>query len=337
VPVSTPSRLTEPLCFDSYLRPQVWGGRLLGELLGRTLPNDGPYGESWDLCSQKLHTSKVTEGPFAGRDLADLWANHGTELTGSEQKNPFPLLLKWLECRELLSLQVHPDDAMAQRVLNEPFGKSEAWVVVHAEPTARIYAGLKPGVSRTDFKAHLDQGTLAECLHCFKPKPGDCISIPAGTVHAAGGGLVIAEVQQSSDATFRLYDWNRLGLDGKPRPLQIDLAMEAVNWQQGPNSPVVPVKSPSSGPGVNAERLVDGNGFQMERFCVKDSLKSPYGGRFTIWMVLDGHAELSQLAGGYRRSCGTGTTIVIPASAGETVWTPGQNGSEFTLLCIRLP
>jgi mannose-6-phosphate isomerase len=329
-------KVVAPLDFDTYCRPQVWGGRLLGELLGRTLPTDGPYGESWDLCSQMLHTSRVTEGKYAGRDLTDLWSNFGLELTGHERRDAFPLLLKWLECRELLSLQVHPGDEMARRVLNEPYGKSEAWVVVFAEPTARIYAGLKPGVTRADFVSHLNDGTLAECLHSFVPAPGDCISIPAGTVHAAGGGLVLAEVQQSSDATFRLFDWNRLGLDGKPRPLQIDRALEAIDWNQGPVSPIIPVVLPIDFDGVRAEKLVDGNGFRLERYSVETAWPTPHQGELTIWMVLEGNAKLSHIRSGYQRQHCQGATSVIPASANGTVWKPAGDGRLLKLLCIRL-
>lgn len=330
------SKFVEPLVFDTYCRPQVWGGRLLGELLGRTLPGDGPYGESWDLCTQKLHVSRVVQGRHEGRDLGELWSQFGKELSGSDRKEPFPLLLKWLECRELLSVQVHPGDEMAQRVLNEPYGKSEAWVVVFAEPTARIYAGLKPGVTQETFLAQLKAGTLETCLHSFVPKAGDCISIPAGTVHAAGGGIVIAEVQQSSDATFRLYDWNRMGLDGKPRPLQIDLAMEAIDWQQGPVVPVVPAPLTCGSEGINAELLVDGHGFRMERHTVHKASPVPYTGELTIWMVLEGSAVLSHNGDSSEKPYGQGATIVVPASATEAYWKPEIPIQPPRLLCVRL-
>ncbi len=328
--------INDPLVFDTYCRPQVWGGRFLGDNLGRTLPTDGPYGEAWDLCSQKLHVSHVTEGPHAGRSLTDLWSHCGKELTGADQREPFPLLLKWLECREKLSLQVHPDDEMARRVLNEPYGKSEAWVVIHAEPTARIYSGLKPGVTRDAFISHLSEGTVEECVHSFTPVPGDCLSIPAGTIHAAGGGLVVAEVQQSSDATFRLFDWNRLGLDGKPRPLQIELALQAINWNQGPVTPVVPVTMSSENDEVRAELLVDGCGFRMERYSFRQACQAAHSGEFTIWMVLEGTAELRQSEGRFRRKICRGETIVIPACVKRMIWFTEMEESLVTLLCIRL-
>ena len=330
----TQSIVTDPLVFDTYLRPQVWGGRGLKQHLRRKLPEECPYGESWDLSPLSSNVSRVIEGPLSGRDLNDLWANCRKDLTGGDGPDVFPLLVKWLECLTLLSVQVHPDDKMAQRVLNEPYGKSEAWVVVSAEPTAQVYAGIKQGVTRDDFVSHLKAGTLTECLHSFKPKAGDCSSIPAGTIHAAGGGLIIAEVQQSSDATFRLFDWNRLGLDGKPRTLQIDLSLEAINWNQGPVNPVVPVGFVNSD-GVRGERLVEGNGFIMERFTVEKSFQNPYPGEFTIWMVLEGTADLSNLETDYFRRFSKGATTVLPASVRQAVWKPDANG--ITLMCVRLP
>jgi UDP-N-acetylglucosamine/UDP-N-acetylgalactosamine diphosphorylase len=329
------SNVTDPLVFDTYLRPQVWGGRGLKQHLGRDLPEDCPYGESWDLSPLSSNVSQVIEGPLAGRDLNDLWANCRLALTGGEGPEVFPLLVKWLECLTLLSVQVHPDDQMAQRVLNEPYGKSEAWVVVSAEPTAQVFAGIKQGVTRDDFISHLNAGTLTECLHSFTPKAGDCISIPAGTIHAAGGGLIIAEVQQSSDATFRLFDWNRLGLDGKPRTLQIDRSLEAINWNQGPINPVTPVEFTVNSDGVRGERLVEGHGFIMERFTVYKSFPNPYAGEFTIWMVLEGSAELSNLKTDYHRKFNRGATTVIPASVHQAAWK--SDGNRMTLMCVRLP
>jgi len=328
--------IDDPLVFDTFFRPQVWGGRGLQSQLGRTLPCELPYGEAWELGSLPLHESRVLEGKNAGRPLADLWTKSRQGLTGGTGRDVFPLLIKWLECRELLSLQVHPDDAMAQRLLNEPYGKSEAWVIVSVEPTARIYAGLKPGVTRDDFVSHLRSRTLEECLHSFVPQPGDCISIPAGTIHAAGGGLIIAEVQQSSDATFRLYDWNRMGLDGKPRPLQVEQAMDAINWQQGPNSPVVPKVIPSDISGLRGESLVDGVGFRMERYFVEHACPTPNSGEFTVWMVLEGNAVLTNAATGYERGFQKGSTFVIPSCLDQTMLKSKDESCLLTLLCVRL-
>ncbi len=333
--VKSKRKTIEPLIFEPFYRPQVWGGRGLQTQLGRRLPEAGPYGEAWELSPQKLHVSRVTEGSYAGHDLNDLWTNCRPMLSGNTGPDNFPLLIKWLECHELLSLQVHPDDQMAQRVLGEPFGKSEAWVVVSVEPTARIFAGLKPGITRADVVAHINAGTLVECLHSFVPAAGDCISIPAGTIHAAGGGMLVAEVQQSSDATFRLFDWNRLGLDGVPRALQVERALEAVNWDQGPISPVIPREIHSECGGVRAEHLVDSPSFRMERYQVRQSFPSPHHGEMTIWMVLDGKARLSDPVTDYRHEFIKGATTVIPAAASDLVWESLDSQQPLTLLCTR--
>ena len=151
---------SEPLVFSPYYRPQVWGGRGLSTRLGRTLPDSGPYGEAWELSSQALHVSEVADGPGQGRRLNDIWKQSRADFAGPLVSPDFPLLVKWLECNELLSLQVHPDDSMARRVRNEPYGKSEAWVVIDAKPAAKVYAGLKPGITRQDVEHHLKAATL---------------------------------------------------------------------------------------------------------------------------------------------------------------------------------
>lgn len=328
--------LVDPLTFAPYYRPQIWGGRGIQTILGRELPDEeSPYGEAWDLSPLPLHVSRVEDGPLAGTSINELWEHHRQDFAGDVPSQQFPLLIKWLECRDILSLQVHPDNEMAQRVLAEPHGKSEAWVVVHADPTARVYAGLKPGVGRKEVESLIKAGRLIECLHSFVPTAGDCISLPAGTIHAAGGGLVVAEVQQSSDATFRLYDWNRLGLDGRPRPLQVERAIDAVNWDQGSIYPIVPKKIPTNCEGVRAERLVDGFAFRMERYIIEQSMPSPNLGEMTIWMVLAGRAELRNRNTSYSREVAMGQTVVIPAAATEITWESMGGETPLTLLCTR--
>lgn len=336
------AELTDPICFDSYLRPQIWGGRGLSQHLGRTLPEQGSYGEAWEISALPPHVSRVSQGVTAGLELTELWTHWRQNLLGpeagrlAEPTAEFPLLVKWLECRELLSVQVHPDDSMAREVLGQPYGKSEAWIVIHAEPTARVFAGLKPGVTRAEFVAHLTAGTVVKCLHSFVPQAGDCISLPAGTVHAAGGGVVLAEVQQSSDATFRLFDWHRLGLDGKPRPLQVDQALQAIDWHQGAIQPLAPHAMTSPLSGVYAERLLNSPSFVLERFTIRSRLPAPHCGELTIWMVLDGETELHNPDTGYRQTFSRGSSVLIPAVTQDVQWIPLPSEGTATLLCIRL-
>jgi mannose-6-phosphate isomerase len=327
-----------PLCFVTSLFARVWGGRALCDFLKHSAASDELYGEAWDISSLHEHVSEVADGQHRGRTLTDLWNNHRNELIGSATHidEEFPLLVKWLECRDWLSMQVHPDDQMAREILGQPRGKSEAWIVLEADPTARIYAGLKAGVTRDIFMEHLNAGTLIECLHSFVPQPMDCVVLPAGTIHAAGGGLLIAEIQQSSNATFRLFDWNRHGLDGKPRPLQIDLALEAIDWSQRPVNPTRPSQVANSSAGVHAEKLAELSAFHLERYVITHPWSAPHAGELTIWLVLDGSARLAHSDSGEQRDLTRGRTVLIPAAAGETVWTPSATGTA-TLLCVRLP
>lgn len=305
-----------PLVFTPFLRPMPWGGRRLGEALGKPLPPEGTWGESWEVSAHPLHISRVADGPLAGRTLTDL-------LPG------FPLLVKYLDANDWLSVQVHPDDDRAMSLSGEPLGKTEAWVVLGVEPEGRIFAGMKDGIDRRAFELALAQRRVADCLHSFTPRVGDCLFYPAGTVHAVGGGVLLAEVQQSSDATLRLYDWDRVGADGKPRPLHVTQALEAIDWARGPVGPAVG----QALPGLPGERLVTCRYFTLDRFHVVGRLASPYRGRLSLWMVIDGAAEL-RAADGYRRLFTRGGTVVLPAVVENVSWHPSP---AATLLGVTLP
>ena len=332
----TRKHLDEPLGFDSFLRPQVWGGDALAKHLGKTGSGQAPIGESWEVSGLPEHPSIVLKGAFAGQSLADLWQSQSVDLAGRTPPSPmFPLFVKWLDCRGDLSVQVHPNDSLA-RELGQLCGKSEAWVVVHAEPTARVYAGLRSGVTRDELLARLAAGTVAECLHSFVPKVGDCISLPAGTIHSAGGGVVFAEVQQPSDVTFRLFDWNRVGLDGQPRPLHIDLAMKSITWPQEPVLPVTPLPLDCQR-GVRGELLLKSSAFELERYTVRKTWPQPHSGEMTIWMVLDGAAVLDGAGYAPHQILERGSTVLIPAAAQGTQWAAADAGKPCQLLCVRLP
>lgn len=331
--------LHSPMEFEPFLRSQVWGGDAFYRLFGKG-NSSGLIGESWEVCGLPQNPSVTTGGALAGQQLPTLWRDRFTELVGVEADpgvnggGTFPLLVKWLDCRGLLSVQVHPNDALAAELLNESCGKTEAWVVVEAEPTARIYAGLKQGVSEAELVKRLRDGTVEECLHSFVPKVGDCISLPAGTIHAAGGGIVFAEVQQSSDATFRLFDWNRVGLDGRRRALHQDQALRCLTWPQNPVNPVTPASIPECA-GTGGESLLKTAYFELDRFRVKDAWRLPYAGEMSIWMVLDGVAVLS--AGATSRILKRGATILLPAGVSDASWAAEDPENPCQLLAIRLP
>ncbi len=315
--------LDEPLVFTPFFRPQVWGGRRLETLLGKELPAGAAVGESWELSTQALHVSRIADGKWAGQSLAELWAERRNELIGDDPTAAFPWLIKFLDCHELLSVQVHPDDATAQRLLGEPYGKTESWVVLHAEPTAVIYAGLKPGVTREELERRSRDGTVAECLHRFTPRTGDCLHLPAGTVHAVGDGVVMAEVQQTSDATFRLFDWNRVDAQGKSRELHLAQAMESIDFSRGPLRSVTPQRI-----GDQRELLVECPYYQLERITLNQPWESS-GGSLCVAMVLSGTARVT--AAKYQRDVRAGETVLIPAAVESVRW---QSTNAAKLLWI---
>ena len=181
-----------PLKFRPIFREYLWGGRRLGEVLAKPIGDAPKYAESWEVVDHGEDQSVVVDGPLAGRTLGELIAEHGSALVGKVDSRQFPLLLKYLDCNRVLSVQVHPDDVYAQQMSPPDFGKTEAWYIVSAEPDAIIYAGLKDGVTVDDLRAACSEGRTEEVLHQLKPSAGDCVFIPAGTVHALGEGLLVS-------------------------------------------------------------------------------------------------------------------------------------------------
>ncbi len=286
------------------------------------------------LSTLPEHVSRVTTGDGCGETLPDVWyrSRHDTAECDAARAE-FPWLVKWLDCHGALSLQVHPDDEAARSVLGQPHGKSEAWVVARVEPHARICTGLLADVTRADFESHLAAGSVEECLHSFEPRVGDCLSLPAGTVHTARG-VLLAEIQQPSDATFRLFDWNRLDASGQPRPLHREWGLNAINWQQGPIAPIVPAPMTLDGVGVSGELLLETDWVRLERFTLKRPWTASLSGEMTAWMVLAGNAALLDLANDTRRELPIGSTVLIPAEVGAIEWSPSSVGQSCTLLSI---
>jgi mannose-6-phosphate isomerase len=255
-----------PLRFRPILRHYLWGGRRLEEMFGKPAAGQDVLAESWEICDHGPDQSIALHGPLAGRTLGDIAQAFPAELYGPLPPPPrFPLLFKFLDAQKPLSVQVHPNDAQAARLDPPDLGKTEAWVVLAAEPGSVIYAGLKRGFDRAALAREVARGTTELCLHRFEPAVGDCIFIPAGTVHALGAGLVVAEIQQASDTTYRLFDWNRTGPDGKPRALHVDAALAVVDDTIGPVSPIVPRPSDEPSDDNRVERLVACEKFTLDR------------------------------------------------------------------------
>jgi mannose-6-phosphate isomerase len=220
-----------PLTFQPRFKERVWGGRELERLYGKNLPPDRPIGESWEISDRPGDASIVANGPLAGTNLRWLMENHGAEILGGAKpaaEGRFPLLCKILDAREKLSLQVHPPAAKARELRGEP--KTEIWFVADAAAGACLYAGLKPGTTRQRFEEKIADGTVADCFHRLPVKAGDTMFLPSGRVHAIGDGLVIFEIQQNSDTTYRVFDWNRMGLDGKPRDLHVAQSLASIDF-----------------------------------------------------------------------------------------------------------
>lgn len=232
-----------PLLFEPIYQYRPWGGRQLSKLLKTPLPGGDPIGEAWLLSDRDDFQSVVANGPLKGQTIRQLLKESKDELMGKfvGEFDRFPLLLKFLDAHEMLSVQVHPSEANADLLPMGETAKSEAWVVLEAGNDSRIYAGLKPGTTKATIQNSLSDGTVEEHLASFVPHKGDGIFIPAGTIHALGGDVLVFEIQQNSDVTFRLYDWNHIDArTGHPRELQIDKALECIDFKQGSISPVIP-------------------------------------------------------------------------------------------------
>jgi mannose-6-phosphate isomerase len=221
------------LRFVPIYQTRVWGGRRLETKLGRRLPDAQPYGESWELVDRPEAQSVIAAGPLAGHSLNELWRTEREAVFGEAwmrvPAERFPLLIKILDCSDDLSIQVHPPAAEAAALGGEP--KTEMWYVADAEAGAKLYAGLKAGVRQKAFREALAQGAVADCVHVLHPAEGDSLHVPSGRLHALGRGLLIYEIQQNSDTTYRVFDWNRPGLDGKPRELHVQESLVSIDFE----------------------------------------------------------------------------------------------------------
>ena len=314
-----------PLRFHPVLKQTIWGGRLLGQSLGKAIGDDDNYAESWEVVDHGEDQSVVTDGPLAGKTLSELIELDRTWLlgnTGNETAEQFPLLLKYLDCNRVLSVQVHPDDAYGATMVVPDRGKTEAWYIVQSKPESLIYAGLKSGVGREQLAAAVDAGETERVLHSFHPEAGDVVFIPAGTVHALGAGLLVAEIQQSSNTTFRLFDWNRMGADGNPRELHVQQSLEVSDYDSGP---VVPRSSDPSASGWQS--LVSCDKFNLQAL---ESGTAMIGGdnQFHILTTPRGAAKVGE------RQLSAGDSVLLPAAMPAI---EVSVASASTLLEMHLP
>ena len=319
-----------PLRFKPILRRLIWGGRRLGTVLHKPIGTASDYAESWEISDYHDQVSVVEDGDLAGASVRDLIGSRSSELLGAAlgRRDQFPLLVKFIDAHQALSVQVHPDDELGKKLVNDN-GKTETWVILAAEPGSVIYAGLKPGTTADELAHAIRSNAVEPLLHKIEPRPGDCILIEAGTVHAIGAGVLLAEIQEMSDATFRVYDWGRVGDDGKPRPLHIPQALESIDFDRGPVDPMRPVAEPIAGGGTR-ERLSQSKYFALERLSLEHPTTVGATDRFTIVMSLAGASEVD--SGGQRVRFDFGQTLLLPAELGECRILP--QGKATVLTCI---
>jgi mannose-6-phosphate isomerase len=325
--------LLYPLRFEPIYQYRLWGGRRLGGLLDVPLPGDGPIGEAWVLSDRDDFQSRVADGSLKGRTISELLAQFPEQVMGklARRFQRFPLLLKFLDAREMLSVQVHPSDANPDLLPAGETGKTEAWVVLEAGPKSRIYAGLRPGVTEAGLRQAIANGGVADQLAYVTPQPGDAVFTPAGTVHALGGDIVVFEVQQNSDVTFRLYDWDHVdATTGKPRTLQVDHALACIDFGEcagGLVAPVVEATAP-----VKRERLFHCEQFWLSR--LQGDTPFPVGtpGVPTVLVCIAGTGQVQH--GSVTYTVGKGEVFLLPAVTGPCTFRPC---STVSVLEIEIP
>jgi mannose-6-phosphate isomerase len=293
-----------PLKSVPVFKQRIWGGRRLQDVFGKDLPSAQQIGESWEIADLPEGQSTIANGAFAGQTLGSVVRQHTEAVTGTKSfPKQFPLLIKLLDAQDVLSVQVHPDEETCRRMgKGEP--KTECWYILAAEPGAVIYKGLKKPVTRERFAKAIADGTVADLLAKVPVKVGECHFLPAGTAHAIGAGLLLAEVQTPSDTTYRVFDWNRIGDDGKPRPLHVAEALESIDFNAvGANLPV-----------TTTGRIVDCEYFKIDKFSQRAGSRHPLAaGQMRTLVILSGSGsitaeriELVEFKGG--------DSLVIPAA-----------------------
>jgi mannose-6-phosphate isomerase len=321
-----------PLRFEPIFQYRLWGGRRLEDLLSAPLP-DGPIGEAWVLSDRDDHASRVdNNGPLKGKTIGQLMAECPEQLMGklAGRFRRFPLLLKFLDAQEMLSVQVHPGFPPDRPLPDGEKEKTEAWVVIDAGKKSRIYAGLKPGATPHILRRLVERGTLATDLVSFTPKPGDGVFIPAGTVHALGGDIVVFEIQQNSDTTFRLYDWDHIDpKTGRPRALQVDQALGCIDFADGAAGlvkPIVDVATPER------ELVFDCEPFRLWRLRSHSAFPVGAADLPRVLVCVEGGGQIEHDGATY--AIGRGEVWLLPAIIGVCSFRPKAASS---LLEIALP
>jgi mannose-6-phosphate isomerase len=316
--MSTSLGYTQPLVFEPIFVERVWGGRKLETVYGKSLPPETRIGESWEIVDRPEAQSVVRNGPLRGRTLHELWTGHRREIFGELTDAPrFPLLVKLLDAAQKLSIQVHPPLEIAGELGGET--KTEFWYIADADPQAELYVGLREDSGRAEFEKALQDGTVADHVHRIAVKTGDAMFLPSGRVHAIGGGNLIVEIQQNSDTTYRVFDWNRLGTDGRPRELHIEDSLRCINFDD-----CQPTLTKEKG-----ETLVRHPLFDVQKWDLESEREAARPDSFAIIFCLSGRISCAGLP------VKPGEFFLIPSSLRDRVLKPLSAGTA--LLRITVP
>ena len=305
-----------PIRFERIFLEKVWGGRNLADSPGFELPAEIAVGETWEVVDREHENSIAVVGTAIGSSLSELLEKQSQSIMGHSSLSPkgrFPLLVKYIDASQALSIQVHPDDTTAKRLGNGAEGKTEAWYILAAQPGAAVYSGLKAGVTSEEFEACVVAGTVEDLLQRFEVRAGDCITVLGGTVHAIGAGVTLLEVQQNSDTTYRVWDWGRLGLDGQPRETHLAEALEVIAFDQRVRPPVNVVGEPV-GETLLRARQSHTEYFALDTLEVRGTARFETHGRFEILVVIDGESRFESRDGQVQQNMYRGETWLIPAS-----------------------
>ena len=303
-----------PLQFNPILKERIWGGEKLKTELNKPITSN-ITGESWEISTVKGDVSIIANGDLKGKSLMDVINDNPNEILGTEVYarfgKEFPLLFKYLDAREDLSIQVHPNDALAKK-RHDSFGKTEMWYIMQADEDARIIVGFKENSNAAEYLENLENKTLLSILDDVKVKSGDVFFLETGTVHAIGAGLVVAEIQQTSDITYRLYDFDRVDAQGATRELHVDLALDAINYN------VVQTKKEYSKDVNESNVVVDCPYFTTNFIPLDGNISVQKDGKsFTVYMCIDGEFEIqcNDAVYNYKK----GDTLLIPAGISELI------------------
>ena len=310
--------LTAPLTFEPIFMERMWGGRRLEAEFGKKLPPQRPIGESWEIVDRPEAQSIVRNGMLRGKTLHELWTQYRDEIFGEAPGSPrFPLLLKLLDAHDRLSLQVHPPEKLAERLGGE--SKTEFWYVAAADPGAELYLGFRQSITRDQFEKALRDGTAADYVHTVRVRTGDSVFLPAGRLHALGAGNLLIEVQQNSDTTYRVFDWNRVDDKGKQRSLHVDQALQCIDFNDVAPNLIAP----------QGDLLVRHDLFEIQKWNLESPRTVTPSGQFAIVCCLTGSLRCADV------NLKPGEFFLVPAELRDRQLNPISKGT--TLLRITIP